>query len=168
PEDEPSAGEYGHDLLAGPDAESREKDAAERGFEEPEENPDDVDTTSIPVLTDAGLPDSGAADGGDLASDAAPDTGISEDVFVEAPADAGYSDDVFAEAPPDAAYSEEVFAEAPPDEGYSEEVFAEAPLDEGYPEDLFVEDAGSRTGFAETPEMPEAAEAPDVPGTAAS
>ncbi|OBF83933.1 hypothetical protein A5791_25310 [Mycobacterium sp. 852002-51163_SCH5372311] len=180
PEDESSAAaQFGRDSLAGPDVASREEDVADRDFEE-QENPDDVDTTSIPVLTDAGIPDSGVDDGG--VSGAAPtgsteevfgeeprDVGYSEEVFAEAPPEASYSEDLFAEAPPEAGYPDDVFAEAPPETVYSDDVFAEAPPEAGYSDDVFAEappeDAGPQTAFPETPAAPEAS---DVAAAAAA
>jgi uncharacterized protein with LGFP repeats len=115
PEDVPPAG-YGHDLLGGPDAEpeaglEEDDDFADLGFDEFEEdenreNPDDVDTTSIPVLTHPGF--SGADDD---EFDAAGDGGVADDVFTEAPPDARFADDVFTEAPPDARFADDVLTE---------------------------------------------------------
>ena len=111
----PPAGPFGHDLPAegevGPE-DAEEQEFADVGFEEERENPDNVDTDSIPVLTDSGLPDTSD---NELVYDAPATASTTDDIFTEAPAEAGYSDDVFAEAPAEAGYSDDVFAEAPPE-----------------------------------------------------
>ncbi|OBA82610.1 hypothetical protein A9W99_10850 [Mycobacterium sp. 1164966.3] len=191
-ENEPIGAEYGRDSLAGPDAASREN-GADAGFEEQGENPDDVDTTSIPVLTDTGIPDSGNAvdvvSGGaptgsteedfgeeprdvgypeEVFAEAPPEDSYSDDLFAEAPPEADYSDDVFAEAPPEAGYPQEVFAEAPPEASYSDDVFAEAPPEASYSDDVFAEDAGPQAAFPDIPPGPEASEAAGAAAAAAS
>lgn len=78
-EDAPSAAAYDHGSLSGSDHDF--------GFEEEEEeNPDDVDTTSIPVLSDTDFAGTSSS-----ASDFA-----DEDFPNDVAADAGYHDDVFA------------------------------------------------------------------------
>jgi uncharacterized protein with LGFP repeats len=118
-----------------------------------EEDPDAVDTTPTPVVSDAALSrgvfSEAAAPDADAADDAYPD-----DVFSEGPPDAGaaddaYADDVFSEGPPpEAAYPDDVFSEGPPDVAYPDEVFSEGPADAANPDaaDVFSE-----------PDYPEAA-----------
>ncbi|HTQ20400.1 hypothetical protein [Mycobacterium sp.] len=153
---------YSHDLLSepepGPEAGS-EPDFEDLDFEEEQDNPDDVDTTSIPVLTDAGFPEDDTAAESDVVADVAPEAAVTDDAFAEAPADAGYSDDVFAEAPADAGYSDDVFAEAPADAVYSDDVFAEGPRDAVYSDDLFTEEVDSHSEFPEAPAAAAAAAA---------
>src|SRR5262249_16858643 len=72
----PTPAAYDHDPLSG----SHDGFAFDEEFEEEEENPDEVDTTSIPVLSHTDFSDAGSS-----ASD-----------FVEAE-DAAYAEEVFAE-----------------------------------------------------------------------
>jgi uncharacterized protein with LGFP repeats len=148
-EEVPPAGAYGSGM----------RSESDEHLELEEEDPDAVDTTPTPVVTDAVFSEAASPDV------AAEDGAYPDDVFSEGPSDvddadadadadaaypdAGYRDDVFSEGPPpgvaasDAAYPDDVFSEAaPPDVAYPDIVAPEvATADAAYPDDVFSEAA---------------------------
>ena len=161
-----------------------------------EEDPDAVDTTPTPVVTDAVFSEAAPPDV------AAEDGAYPDDVFSEGPSDAGaadadadadaaypdivspevaaadgaYPDDVFSEAaPPDVAYPDIVSPEvAAPDAAYPDDVFSEAaPPDVAYPDivapEVAAPDAVYRDPVFSEPDYPDAAASDTVfPPAAAS
>ncbi len=118
-EDVPPFGAFG----SGMRSESDER------FELEDEDPDAVDTTPTPVVSDAVFSEAAAADAGH------PDAAYPDDVFSEGPSDVGAADAAADAAYPDAAYRDDVFSEGPPpdvaapDAAYPDDVFSEGPAD---------------------------------------
>ena len=159
------------------------------------EDPDAVDTTPTPVISDAALSRGVFSDA--TAADAEhPDDVYPDDVFSEGPplvvpaGDDVYPDDVFSEGPPldvpaeDAAYRDDVFSEGPADAAYPDaaDVFSEPEYPEAAPPDIAASDtafppatpgSGAPTGrhaavhvADATHEPSEAAPVPSGPGPA--
>jgi uncharacterized protein with LGFP repeats len=127
-EDVAPVGAYGSEVPSGSD----------ELFEPEDGDPDAVDTTPTPVVSDAALSHGVFSEA--AAPDApAADAAYPDDVFSEGPADAAYPDDVFSEGPADAAYPDDVFSEGPPNVAYPDDVFSEGPPNVAYPDDVFSE-----------------------------
>ncbi|WP_139825503.1 LGFP repeat-containing protein [Mycobacterium conspicuum] len=149
------AGDYQDDHTGGYDADARwpVADAAFPGARADEldaDDPDAVDTTPTPVVSDPALSRAvfrGAAEA-ELADDAYP-----EDLFSEGPPEPAAEDDVFSEGPPpDVAYPDEVFSEGPlPDIVHPDDVFSEGPPETVAGDDVYSDDVFAEPDYSEPP-----------------
>jgi uncharacterized protein with LGFP repeats len=157
-EEGPPAGAYGREAPSG----------ADERFEPEDEDPDAVDTTPTPVVSEAAL------SYGVFAEDAAvqaqsPEAGYPDDVFSEGPADVAAAEPEVAHAAyPDAGYPDDVFSEGPADAGYRDDVFSEGPADiaeVAYRDDVFSVGPPSDGAYADAESV---VSEPDYADTAAS
>jgi uncharacterized protein with LGFP repeats len=114
------------------------------------DDPDAVDTTPTPVVSDPGL--SRAVFSGSGAPEAEhADDAYPEDLFSEGPPEEAAEDDVFSEGPPpDVAYPDDVFSEEPlPDIVHPEDVFSEGPRETVADDDVYSDDVFSEPDYSE-------------------
>ncbi len=115
------------------------------------DDPDAVDTTPTPVVSDPALSRAVFAEPGAPEAEHADDDEYPEDLFSEGPPEPAAEDDVFSEGPPpEVAYSDDVFSEEPlPDIVHSDDAFSEGPPETVAADDVYSDDVFSEPDYSE-------------------
>ena len=115
------------------------------------DDPDAVDTTPTPVVSDPALSRAVFAEPGAPEAEHADDDEYPEDLFSEGPPEPAAEDDVFSEGPPpEVAYPDDVFSEGPlPDIVHPDDVFSEGPPETVAGDDVYSDDVFSEPDYSE-------------------
>ena len=115
------------------------------------DDPDAVDTTPTPVVSDPALSRAVFAEPGAPEAEHADDDEYPEDLFSEGPPEPAADDDVFSEGPPpEVAYPDDVFSEGPlPDIVHPDDVFSEGPPETVTADDIYSDDVFSEPDYSE-------------------